>query len=115
MWQGSVSPPPDNSKRTNRESLERFFRSSWYALLTNVNPEYLMRKLKEEAAKMVLEYTVSKERGNSMYYVHKVGEKERLSKLYTTKKKALHKAAEMQGLKYKQYMKIRRRDGVDNE
>lgn len=28
------------------------------------------------------------------------------------RKKALHKAAEMQGIEYKQYMRIRRRDGV---
>lgn len=63
---------------------------------------------------MVLEYTVSKERGSSRYYVHRVGERERLSELFDKKKKALHKAAEMQGIEYKLYMKIRRRDGVDH-
>lgn len=63
---------------------------------------------------MVLEYTVSKEKGSSQYYVCRVGEeKTPLTSRYTTKKKALHKAAEMQGLEYKQYMRIRRRDGVE--
>ena len=65
---------------------------------------------------MVLEYTVSKEKGSSQYYVCRVGEENTpLTRRYTTKKKALHKAAEMQGLKYKQYTHTRRRDGADNE
>lgn len=62
---------------------------------------------------MVLEYTVAKDKGSSRYYVCRVGEeKTPLTKRYTTKKKALHKAADMQGIDYKTYMKIRRRDGV---
>lgn len=61
---------------------------------------------------MVLEYTVSKQKGSSMYYVHRTGETERLSPLFPTKKKALHEAAEMQGIEYTRYMKIRRRDGA---
>ena len=66
-----------------------------------------------KAAKMVLEYTVSKEKGSNQYYVCRVG-KERipLTPRFTTKKKALHKAAEMQGIAYELYMKIRRRDCV---
>lgn len=62
---------------------------------------------------MVLEYTVSKEKGSSQYFVCRVGDNTPLTRYYSTKKKALHKAAEMQGLEYKLYMKIRRRDGVD--
>lgn len=62
----------------------------------------------------MLEYTVSKEKGSNQYYVCRVGEEKiPLTRRYTTKKKALHKAAEMQGLEYKQYMRIRRRDGVE--
>ncbi len=93
--------------------IEAFFHSDFYGLMTNIDCEYLMRKIKEEAAKMVLEYTVSKEKGSSQYYVCLIGEENTpLSRRYTTKKKALHKAAEMQGIEYKQYMRIRRRDGV---
>lgn len=99
-----------------KNELERFFDSDWYEVLTDVDKDYLLRKLKERVAQMVLIYTVAKEKGSSMYYVCKVGEEsERLTPLYTTKKKALHKAAEMQGEDYKTYMKIRRRDGVDND
>ena len=93
--------------------IEEFFRSDLYGLMTKVDGEYLMRKIREEASKMVLEYTVSKEKGSRQYYVCRVGEEKiPLTRRYTTKKKALHKAAEMQGLEYKQYMRIRRRDGV---
>lgn len=97
----------------NINEIEAFFHSDLYGLMTGVSGDYLMRKIKEEAAKMVLEYTVSKEKGSSQYYVCRVGEeKTPLTRRYTTKKKALHKAAEMQGIEYKLYMSIRRRDGV---
>ena len=65
---------------------------------------------------MVLEYTVSKEKGSNRYYVCRVGEENvPLTQRYTTKKKALHKAAEMQGIDYKRYMQIRRRDGINDK
>lgn len=97
----------------NINEVEIFFRSSYFETLTDLDPEYLMTRIKEEAAKMVLEYTVAKEKGSSQYYVCRVGEeKTPLTRRYTTKKKALHKAAEMQGIEYKLYMAIRRRDGV---
>lgn len=103
--------PPRNDCNINE--IEAFFHSDLYGLMTGVSGDYLMRKIKEEAAKMVLEYTVSKEKGSSQYYVCRVGEeKTPLTRRYTTKKKALHKAAEMQGIEYKLYMSIRRRDGV---
>lgn len=97
----------------NINEIEKFFRSSYYESMTTLDADYLMQRIKEEAAKMVLEYTVSKEKGSSQYYVCRVGEeKTPLTRRYTTKKKALHKAAEMQGIEYKNYMRIRRRDGV---
>lgn len=105
----SLSPPPSLSK----DEIESFFHSPWYAFLTNADPDYILNRIKEEAKKMVLEYTVQKQRGSSMYFVCRVGESEPLSPLFPTKKKALHKAAEMQGLEYAIYMKIRRRDGAD--
>ena len=91
----------------NQDELESFFRSNYFSNMTRLNGDYLIRKIKEEAAKMVLEYTASKEKGSSRYYVCRVGEeKTPLSRYYTTKKKALHKAAEMQGIDYKKYMAI---------
>ena len=97
----------------NINEIEKFFRSSYYESMTTLDADYLMQRIKEEAAKLVLEYTVSKEKGSSQYYVCRVGEeKTPLTRRYTTKKKALHKAAEMQGIEYKNYMRIRRRDGV---
>lgn len=103
-------PPRSNC---NINEIEKFFRSSYYESMTTLDADYLMQRIKEEAAKMVLEYTVSKEKGSSRYYVCRVGEeKTPLTRRYTTKKKALHKAAEMQGIEYKNYMRIRRRDGV---
>lgn len=106
---GFMEPQSD----CNIPEIEAFFRSDYYGTMTTLDAEYLIRRLKEGAAKMVLEYTVSKEKGSSQYYVCRVGEeKTPLTRRYTTKKKALHKAAEMQGIDYKDYMRIRRRDGV---
>ena len=97
----------------NIAEIEAFFYSDYYAAMTRVDPDLILNRIKEEAAKMVLEYTVSKEKGSSQYYVCRVGEENvPLSRRYTTKKKALHKAAEMQGVAYDLYMKIRRRDCV---
>ena len=36
--------------RRDKESLERFFRSEWFGVLTNLDPEVLIRKLCEEVA-----------------------------------------------------------------
>lgn len=57
----------------NLTEIERFFHSDWYDLLCKIDPGYLMRKLKEKAEKMKLEYVVAKERGSNRYYVHRVG------------------------------------------
>ena len=106
---GFVKPVKYNTVR----GLERFFRSGYFHGMTQLDPDYLMKKLKEEAARMVLEYTVAKEKGSHNYYVHRVGdEKTRLTEFYATKKKALHKAAEMQNTEYVTYMRIRRREGL---
>lgn len=61
-----------------------------------------------------MEYTVCKEKGSSQYYVCRVGaEKIPLSnKRYSTKKKALHQAAELEGMDYKSYMSARRKEGA---
>lgn len=59
----------------------------------------------------MLEYTVSKEKGSNQYYVCRVGEeKTPLSKRYTDKKKALKAAAGFEGMEYKEYMKIYRKE-----
>lgn len=67
-----VSPPESVPGRTNKAVLEQFFQSDYYDVLTNVDPKYLMRKIKEKADSMVLIYTVGKEKGSSRYYVCKV-------------------------------------------
>ena len=41
---------PQNEKALNtKREVERFFRSDWYATLTSVDGEMLIRKLREEA------------------------------------------------------------------
>lgn len=42
-------PDQKGAQATIRE-VERFFRSPWFAQLTDVDGEYLLRKLKEEVA-----------------------------------------------------------------
>ena len=41
--------PDSRCIQSDAESLERFFRSGWYTVLTSVDGEMLIRKLQEEA------------------------------------------------------------------
>ena len=41
--------PYDRKKRKEVRELEEFFHSDWYELLTDVDPDYLIRKLREKA------------------------------------------------------------------
>ncbi len=46
----SLSCNPDNrSAQYERCSIERFFRSGWFSVLTSMDPELLIRRLHEEA------------------------------------------------------------------
>lgn len=38
------------SFQQEREDIERFFRSGWFGVLTKLDPEVLIRKLREEVA-----------------------------------------------------------------
>lgn len=59
----------------------------------------------------MLKYTVSKEEGSNRYYVCRAGEeKTPLSKRYTEKKKALKAAAGFEGMDYKEYIKVHRKE-----
>lgn len=40
--------PKSKSAKADKDELERFFRSQWYASLTSVDGEMLIRKLQEE-------------------------------------------------------------------
>lgn len=40
--------PESKSTKADVDSMERFFRSSWYSVLTSVEGEFLIRKLREE-------------------------------------------------------------------
>lgn len=62
---------------------------------------------------MKLAYTVSKEKGTSRWYAHAVGFPHIPcmidgSPTFGTKKDALHNASLMQGIPYKEYMRLRR-------
>ena len=41
--------PTSEHARQDVEELERFFRSGWYQMLTDVDCEYLIERLREEA------------------------------------------------------------------
>lgn len=58
-----------------------------------------------------MEFTVAKEKGSNRYYVCRV-EEERvpLSRRFTEKKKALHHAADMEGLGFKEYMVLYKKE-----
>lgn len=104
----------EQDRKAQIDSLREFFLSDWYSLLTKVDGAYLMRKLNEKAKTMVIVYTVAHEKGSSRWYVCKPGEENvPLSPRWKTKKRALRKAAEMQGLELRDYMRVRKRDGID--
>jgi len=64
----------------------------------------------------MLEYTVSKEKGSNRYYVCRVGEERiPLSRRFTEKKKALHHAADMEGLDFKEYMALYRKEKASHD
>ncbi len=42
--------PNSYAARMNAKELEGFFRSRWFSVLTDVNAEYLIKKLREEVA-----------------------------------------------------------------
>ncbi len=57
-------------------------------------------------------YTVSKERGSSRWYVHLTGDpKTPVPGSFGNKKRALHIAANSEGMNYKEYMALRRKEG----
>lgn len=42
-------PDSPAAEQTRREC-ESFFRSAWYGMLTDINPEYIIRRIREEEA-----------------------------------------------------------------
>lgn len=99
----------------NVNELKRFFHSQWFYSLCNIDSEYIMNTLERKAKTMVMKYEVHKEHGSCRWYVTEVGCKEPIPGTYGTKKRALHTAAKMNGLDYKDYMRVRRRDGMNHD
>lgn len=46
----SKSYPENFSEERKRKDIERFFRSDWFSVLTNLDGRLLLRKLQEEQA-----------------------------------------------------------------
>ena len=44
-----VQEPEEWKHRSTKKKLERFFRSKWYRILTDLDPEILMREAKRQA------------------------------------------------------------------
>ena len=42
--------PNDKSAKRVQRNIERFFRSEWFSILTDLNGELLLKKLKEEVS-----------------------------------------------------------------
>ena len=111
---GFVKTIDEQDRKAQIDSLRKFFLSDWYERLTKVDGEYLMRKLNEKAETMVIVYTVAQEKGSPLWYVCKPGEEDiPLSRRWKSKKRALRKAAEMQNIDLRDYMRVRKRDGID--
>lgn len=42
--------PDDKSAQHDKRSIEKFFRSNWFSILSDLNGELLLKKLKEEVS-----------------------------------------------------------------
>ena len=42
--------PDDKSELHDKRSIEKFFRSNWFSILSDLNGELLLKKLKEEVS-----------------------------------------------------------------
>ena len=42
--------PDDKSAHHDKRSIEKFFRSNWFSILSDLNGELLLKKLKEEVS-----------------------------------------------------------------
>ena len=60
---------------------------------------------------MNITYDVSKQRGSSRWYPHKVESPKVPAGPLGSKKEALHAAADLMGVNYDEYMKMRRKKG----
>lgn len=60
---------------------------------------------------MAITYDVSKQKGSSRWYPHKVETPKIPAGPMTDKKQALHTAADLMGVGYKEYMEMRRKAG----
>ena len=99
--------------KLNPAVLEKFFRSPEYQLFTDSDPEALMEYARKQAKQTVMKFDVRKEKGSNRYYVFSLEEQKPVA-YYKKKQEALREASKMQGVDYKVYMKIRRRDGADD-
>lgn len=60
---------------------------------------------------MTIAYDVSKQKGSNRYYAHKTGTPKTPAGLLMDKKAALHYAADLCGMSYRDYMDMRRKQG----
>lgn len=42
--------PDDKSEQHDKRNIEKFFRSNWFSILSDLNGELLLKKLKEEVS-----------------------------------------------------------------
>lgn len=101
-------------KYNDKGEVLRFFRSQRFHNMTKVDPEYIIRRIQEAAAKTrPLRYDITKT-ADGRYYACRMGGFWNLSKPRKKKSDALSDAAQLQGIPYKSYMKARTRDGMDS-
>lgn len=95
--------------------IKAFFRSRWFGTLCGLDPDYLLEQLNAKAGRMsALRYAVSKEKRGRRYYVHKIGEPDvPIPGCCGTRTEALRAAAALQGVRYRDYMQMRRKEGAN--
>jgi hypothetical protein len=97
-----------DKKYVNHEELMRFFKSEWCEQISVVDINALLEQLNKIVDRYVLRYDITKEKGGRHYNVVDLIGYTVVEGPFKNKDKAMHRAAELQGIEYVEYMKVRR-------
>lgn len=98
----------NSRKYCSKEKLMRFFTSTWFEELCAIDSESFLDQIGRLMEVYKFAYDVVKEHGGTRYYVVTVEDSMTVDGPFRSKSKALHRAAELQGIDYTEYSKLRR-------
>lgn len=98
----------DGHKYCSEKMLMKFFTSAWFEELCTVDSDTFLEQIGKLMEKYRLTYDVVKQVGGTKYYVCDIKTGKILEGPFKNKSKAMHRAAELQGIEFSEYGKVRR-------